>query len=225
MTLEEGISNFEQHIYNTHLKVTRTKKQQPFKYRKNFDSIDQRTCLHLKKIAIFLKKFPHIDITEFISAPYSVYQDEEYFDLEYYTTLKATKAYTLYQNKKKFIDPDDMQQLENIQKSLLFISSFCLENNIPVTEYIEHKTNNTFSFLLHLREHRVNVYCLFGYPSFDSAIRSVDSEILSFTIGSEFVDSLSFFRTKFLSSRKARTFIELGIQKINTKNNLIKTKP
>ena len=219
MHIENIVTTHEQHIYNTHLKIQRTRRNQPFKYRKDFSNIDLQTVRYLQKISLFLAKHSHIDLNEFIIAPFKIYPDEEFFNLEYYTTLKATKAYTLYQQKLLTLSPDSQDQLENIQKSLKFILSFCNTNNVPVTEYIEHKTNNTYSFLLHLKEHRVNVYCLFGFESFDKKIKTVDPDLLSFIIGNDLIVNLPVFRTKYLNSNKAQKFVKLGIQKITQKNN------
>jgi len=216
-----NVTEFEQHIYNTHLKISRTRRNLPFKYRKDFSTVDPQTLNYLKKIAIFLTKHNHININDFLVAPFKIYPDESFFNLDYYTTLKATKAYTLYQQKLLTLSPDSREQLENIKASLIFISHFCRDNNISVSRYIEHKTNNTFSFLLHLKEHRVNVYCLFGFTDFDRTIRTVDSDLLSFIIGSDLIVNLPTLRTKYLNSTKARKFVELGIQKITLKNNCI----
>jgi hypothetical protein len=214
MTDSLELTDFDQHIYNTHLRISRTAKNQPFKYRKDFTSIDDKTRFYIKKIAIFLGKHSHIALNDFILAPYKIYSDESHFDLDFYITLKAIKAYTLYQNKKVFLDPDNMEQLENIKYSLQFISSFCRENNISIDSYIDHTINGRLSFLLHLKEHRVNVYCLLGYPSFDQKIKSVDLDLLSFIIGKDLIDNMPIFRTKFLNSTKARKFVELGLAKI-----------
>jgi hypothetical protein len=221
MHSEDNVTAHEQHIYNTHLKVQRTRRNQPFKYRKDFSNIEPQTQRYLQKISQFLKKHSHINLNEFIVAPFKIYPDEEFFNLEYYTTLKATKAYTSYQQKLLTMSPDSQEQLENTQKALKYILQFCIDNDIPVTEYINHKTNNIYSFLLHLKEHRVNVYCLFGFNSFDKNIKSVDSDLTSFIIGNDLIVNLPIFRTKYLNSNKARKFVELGIQKITQKNNCI----
>jgi len=217
MTLDLELTEYDKLIYNTHLRVARTAKNQPFKYRKDFDGVDDRVKFLLKKISMFLRKFPHIDINEFIQAPYKLYPDETHFDLEFYTTLKATKAYTLYQSKKMFLDPDSQEQLENIKSCLIFISTFCKDNDIKVEDYINHRQNNQFSFLLHLKEHRVNVYCLLGFESFDQNLKSVDNDLLSFIIGDDLINHLPVFRTKYFNSSKARKFVDLGIQKIKQK--------
>ena len=208
------VTDFEQHIYNTHLRVQRTNKNQPYKNRKDFSDLDPRVQLQLKKISNLLAKYPHINLNEFISAPYKIYTDEKYFDLDFYISLKAIKAYTVYQQKKLFLEPDSDEQLEYIKNSLQFILSFCRDNNIEIDDYITHKTNDTFSFLLHLKEHRVNVYCLLGVTNFDKIIKTVDYDLLSFIIGSELANNIPLFKVKFLNSKKARTFVELGIQKL-----------
>ena len=217
MTDSLALTDFDELIYNTYLRISRTAKDQPFKYRKDFAALDDNTKYLLKKIAIFLGKHPHINLNDFILAPYKIYPDENHFNLDYYISLKATKAYVLFQNKKLFQDPDTIDQLENIKISLQFISTFCKEQNIDIDNYIDHVTNNQFTFLLHLKEHRVNVYCLFGYTSFDQKIRSVDFDLLSFILGKDLVDNIPVFRTKFLNSIKARKFVELGFKKIKQK--------
>jgi hypothetical protein len=213
----EDITDFEQHIYNTFLKFSRGRKNLPYKYRKDFSDIDPILSRNLKKLSIFFAKFPHIDLYDFIQAPYKVYPDTEYFELSFYTTLKAIKAFSLYQERKITLSPDSDEQLENIKSSLMFISKFCKENNIDVNDYIYHNTNNTPTFLLHLKEHRINVYCLFGFTSFDQMLKSVDFDILTFIIGNSLIDNLPTLRAKYLNSNKARKFVELGLQKIQNK--------
>ena len=212
--LDIDVSKFEQYIYNNFLMSARTANNLPYKLRKDFSKMKDIDINNLKKLSIFFNKFKHIKIEEFFNAPYKVYSDEKYFDLDYYTTLKATKAYMLYQQKLLMMSPDSQEQLENIQQSLRFISNFCKDNNISVDEYINHKTNNMFSFLLHLKEHRINVYCLFGFILFEKAFKSVDSEILAFILGEDLVNNIPTLRTKYFNSIKARKFIELGINKI-----------
>jgi hypothetical protein len=218
--MEIPLSDFEQHIYNTYLRVSRQKRNQPFKYRKDFDSLDAVQANNLKKISIFLSKFQHIRLEDFIKAPYEIYSDEQYFDLSYYTTLKATKAYTLFMKKKELLDPDNEEQLKCIIEALKFISSFCREQHINIANYIEHQTGTSPSYILHLKEHRVNVYSLFGFSSFERSIRSQDPELIKFILSEDFLNTLSTFRLKFFTSKKAKTLVELGIQKIKTQNTL-----
>jgi hypothetical protein len=210
------LTDYEKLIYNTHLRVSRSKKGLPFKYRKDFEFLDDVYINSIKKIAIFLAKFPHIRLEDFIKAPYEIYSDEQYFELDYYTTLKATKAYTLYQKKKEQLDPDSEEQLKSIIDSLKFIFNFCKEQNIPVETYIKHQTECRSSYILHLKEHRINVYTLLGFSDFERDLRTNDSELLKFILGEDFLNNLSSFRTRFFMSKKAKNLVELGIQKIKT---------
>jgi hypothetical protein len=212
-------SEFEQHIYNTHLKISRRERNLPFKFRKDFDDIDPIVLKNLKKLSYFFGKHNHINVEEFFIAPFRIYLDEKFFDLEYFTTLKAVKSYTVYQNKKLTLLPDSGEQLNNILNSLKFISEFCTENDIAIENYVDHKTNNTYSFLLHLKEHKINVYSLFGFKNFDKNLKSVAPDILSFIIGNEVQGAIPNLRVKYFQSTKAKRLVELGLQKI-IKNKL-----
>jgi len=215
--MEITLSDYERLIYNTHLRISRSKKGLPFKYRKDFDNLDNIYINSLKKIAIFLSKFPHIKLEDFIKAPYEIYLDEQHFELDYYTTLKATKAYTLYQKRIESMDPDTEEQLKNIIESLKFISLFCKEQNIDTENYINHISGTSPSYILHLKEHRINVYTLFGFSNFERSIRAFDQDLLKFVLGEEFLNNFPNFRLKFFSSKTAKKLVELGIQKIKTK--------
>lgn len=214
--MEISLTEFEKHIYNTHLRISRSRKGLPFKYRKDFSYLLDAYANSLKRISIFLIKFPHIKLENFIKAPYEIYSDQEHFDLDYYTTLKATKAYTLYEKRLVTMDPDTDEQLKNIIESLKFILTFCKEQAIQVEDYISHHTGDRPSYILHLKEHRVNVYSLFGFSNFERSLRSIDSDILKFILGEDFLNNLSSFRLKFFASKKAKNLVELGIQKIKT---------
>ena len=215
--MEISLTDFEQHIYNTHLRITRSRKGLPFKYRKDFSHLNDIYINSLKKISIFLVKFPHIKLENFIKAPYEIYSDQEHFELDYYTTLKATKVYTLFMKRQEMLDPDNGEQLKNIIESLKYISSFCKEQKIDLSNYTEHRTENNYSYILHLKEHRVNVYSLFGFPTFERNIRAFDPELLRFILGEDFLNNLSKFRLKYFAYKKAKTLVELGIQKIKNK--------
>lgn len=208
------ITEFEKFIYNTFLRVSRSRNKQPFKLRKNFEKIDNELYVSLKKVSSFLKRFPHIKVEDYFNAPYNIYPDEQYFPLEYFHTLKATKAYTLFNKRQENLDPDSNEQLTSIKQSLIFIKRFCCEKNISPLNYIDHITNNEYSFILHLKEHKVNIYSLLGYNSFEKNIRQRDAEILKFILGEDSYNNLSSFRTKLYNSKKAVKLVESGLKKI-----------
>jgi hypothetical protein len=211
------MTTFEKHIYNTYLAVSRSSKNKPFKLRKNFEKIDEVQFIAIKRIATFLKKFPHIKIEDYFKAPYSLYPDEPYFPLDYYASLKATKSYTLFQKKIVNMDPDSEEQLSNIKQSLVFILNFCNEAKVSPQNYINHKTNNEYSFMVHLKEHKVNIYTLLGFEVFEKNLKSRDPEIIRFIIGDDFYNNISTYRTKLYNSKKALRLVDLGLKKISSK--------
>ena len=209
------ISEFDKFVYNTFLRITRSRNKLPFKLRKNFEKLDDKVYVQIKKLSSFLKRFPHIKIDDFFNAPYELYPDENYFPIEYFTSLKATKAYTLLQKKKINLDPDSEEQLKNIKESLVFINNFCRERNINVFNYITHQTNNEYSFLLHLKEHKVNIYTLLGFVNFEKQLKTRDPEITKFIIGEDIYNNIQNFRTRLFNSQKAVKLVELGLKKIS----------
>lgn len=216
MTDALALNNYEEHIYNTFLRISRTRNNKPFKYRKEFETLPDKTKAYVKKISLFLRKFDHIKIDDFFLAPYMVYEDESYFELEYYTSLKATKAYTLYQKKKAFSDPDSDEQLRNITEALHFILSFCKDNQITLDQYLQHKEDVTPSFIMHLKEHRINMYVLLGFRTFTKELSQIPADMVRFIIDSELYDKIDMLRTKLFASTKAKFLIERGLQKIQT---------
>ncbi len=208
------ITEYEKHIYNTFLRVSRSRNKQPFKLRKNFEKVDNELYVGLKKVSSFLKRFPHIKIEDYFNAPYNLYPDEQYFPLEYFHSLKATRAYTLAMKQQENLDPDSAEQLTNIKESLVFIKRFCNEKNISPADYINHQTNNEYSFILHLKEHKVNIYSLLGYMGFEKNVKQRDAEIIKFIIGEDFFNNLPAFRTKLYNSKKAVRLVESGLKKI-----------
>lgn len=219
MEVLQLITEFEKYIYNSYLKVTRSSSDLPYKIRKNFEKVDDKLYLAIKKLSLFFKKYPHIKVEEFFKAPYSIYPDEKYFPIEYFYSLKAIKAYTVFNSKQINLDPDSEEQLTNIKRSLIYIFNFCKQKNIQISEYIFHKTNNEYSFLLHLKEHNVNVYALLGFTNFEKVLKSCNAEITKFIIGDNVYDNVQNFRTKLYNSKKASKLVDLGLKKLNEKLN------
>jgi len=215
--LKVVITEFDKHIYNSFLKVTRSAKNTPFKLRKDFTKLDENIFVSLKRLSSFFKRFPNIKIEDFFSAPYRLYKDETFFPLEFYTSLKATKAYTLTQKQLAMTDPDNPEQIKFIKESIVFIYNFCKKYNIQINQYLNHRTNNEYSFILHLRDRKISVYILFGFSGIDSIIKSKDSEVLKFIIGEDFYNNFFVFKTKFLNSKRALNLVTLGLQKISKK--------
>lgn len=213
--MELQVTKHEEQIYNTHLKIMKQRNTAPYKLRKNFDTLSNEAVIMLKRISVFLNKHPHIDVVDFFTAPFKVYPDETYFDLQYFTTLKAVKSYSLYQKQLLTETPDSDEQLYRIQKSLKFILTFCRDNKISVDEYLTHKQNNTPSFIIHLKEHSVNIYTLYGLDGFESEFRKIDSELIKFMFDESIYNSIQTAKVKLYGSKKALQFIKLGIERMS----------
>lgn len=217
MEILQLITEFEKHIYNTYLKTLRTSRKLPFKLRQDFSELDAQLYNTLKKLSHFFKKHAHIKVEDFFKAPFSLYKDETFFSLEFFYTLKAIKAYTLLNKKQTMQDPDNIEQLEFIKKSLIFIYNFCKTNHISLDQYIFHKTNNEYSFMLHLQQHNVSVYALLGFDNFESLLKKQNCEIAKFVIGEDLYNNIPVFRTKLYNSNKAFNLVKLGIKKLEMK--------
>ena len=113
----------EQYIYNTYLMVSRSRQNKPYKRRKNFDNFkDNPNYVFIKRLSMFFNKHSNINIVDFFNAPYKVYPDQEqYYDLRFYTTPKCVRLYGLYVKKLDMEDPDSDTQISRIKKSLLLI--------------------------------------------------------------------------------------------------------
>ena len=94
------MTDFEKECYNMFIIVSRGDRGKPFKLRKNFKGFeDKEEYLYLQRLCNIFKRNPSIEPFKFLSAPYKVWKNEEYFDLQFYTKPKAIKTYKLYLQK------------------------------------------------------------------------------------------------------------------------------
>lgn len=213
------ITEFEKHIYNTHLKASR--KNKPFNLRKDFSTLNEKDTICLKKLSLFFNKHKHIKLEQFFSAPYNLYKDETYFDLCFFTTLKAIKAFTLQNKNIEHLDPDSPEQLNFVKSSIIFINKFCRENNLKIENYLNHKTSNLYTFFLHLKNREINIYTLFGFDGVDKCIKNSDLETLKFMFGENFLSNIGIQRMKYFNSSKCKCMVNTGLQRLldfNKKN-------
>lgn len=212
------ISDYEKHLYNIHLKTMRQKSNKPFNFRKNFNDIDDKTLLCLKKLSNFFNKHKNINPADFFSAPFKVYKDETFFDLCFFNSLKAIKAYTISCKNLSDLDPDAEEQLAATKQSLLFIYNFCKENKININQYLTHKTNNIYTFLLHLKDRNVNLFSLLSFDNLNNCLSKSDSQVIKFMFEDNFLDKINHKKIKFLNSNKCKFLVINGLEKL--KNNL-----
>lgn len=205
----------EKIIYNTFLKTSRTKSGLPYRLRKQWHGFENTPYYaHVLKLKNFFGRNRSVDMTEFFEAPYTIYPGESGFDLDFYSSQKAIKIYTLALRKKMLLDPDDQYHLNQVSKGLKFILKFCQENNISLNGYLSHTTGLQKQFISHLKDRKISIYNLFAFTNFDREFKSGDADILRFTLG-DIYDNIDVFRTKYLNSKLLRKIAELGLTKVN----------
>ena len=214
------MTQFDRHIYNTFLRVSRSSKNLPFKLRQNFNNFeDDPNYGYVMRLNSFFKRFPHINIETFFMAPYKVYPDgaDDYFNLKFYITPKATKMYGIYQSQRDNELPDSEAQISFIKESLMYIFKFCKTHDIDVEQYPDHKsTGDLYSFIDHLRERSVSVYTLFGFDKFERRLHEYPNSRLDFTLGENFMKELASRKIRYYNSNNAKCIAETGLDKIKT---------
>jgi hypothetical protein len=211
--MENYITELEKHIYNKHLAVSRKIKNKPFKTKKDFSNIiNSEKIRYLKRLAIFFKKHPDIDFDIFFSAPYKLYPDVEYFGLDYFSTLRAIKSYTLYKKMVSLQKPDE--QLEHIKKSLEFIAKFCINHNLYFHQYSQHRTADLYTWMKHYKENKINIYVMFAFSNILTSVKSLAHDVQRFFL-SEFVDQFEHYYSNFANSTETKIYFSKAIPAIS----------
>lgn len=202
-------------IYNTYLKVSRGNLGKPFRYRKDFSNFDKDKLKLLNKLAKFFRSYPHIDVEDYLSAPYKVWQQDSYIPLDFYIKRNSLKVYKDFKKLQVMRDPDTKEQLEFIIDSLKYINKFCKERGISIEDYIDYRDGGVSAYLIHLKEHKVSIYTLYGFPKFKSDFFDVDSELKKVFYGDYYLDIDIFYR-KYITSSKAKKLVEKGLRKLRS---------
>lgn len=214
------VTEEEKNVYNTYLRISRTKKGEPYKVRKNFDKFeDTDKHLYTRRLVRLFSKHRNIKWNDFFTAPYELYPDDTKFDLKFYTTPKAIKAYSLHMAKKESDSPDN--RIDEIKSSYLYIFQFCRDNNLQLEEYLHHMTSDLNSFVLHIRNHDICIHALFGLADFEATIAKIPVDRLEFTVG-KYASNIPLLRTRFYGSQKAKSVTSKCADKI--KNLLLTTR-
>jgi hypothetical protein len=206
------LTEFEKTIYNKHLAVSRILKNKPFKRKQDFsDIINTDKHKFLYRISTLFKKHPEVDQDLFFQAPYKLYSDVEYFSLEYFASMRAIKSYTLYKKTLFLQDPD--KQIESVKESLCFISNFCIQNKIYFHQYIHHRTTDVFTWMIHYKQNKINLYSLFEFPDLFSSLDQLVEETQKFFIG-EFVEQFNNLHSLYNNSTKLKDFLKKAIPSV-----------
>ena len=170
------MTEFEKQIYNKHLAISRSSRNKAFKLKKDFSKFeDDARYLYIKKLSIFFTKYSEVDMDMYFSAPYKLYLDVEYFDLNYFASPRAIKSYSIYKQELEQLSPD--KQLDDVKKSLQFIAKYCLKNNISLDKYIYHKNIGIHpEWMYHIKLNNINLYSLMEFPNILDSINELSEE-------------------------------------------------
>lgn len=204
--MQNTLTDLEKLLYNKHLAVSRSQKNKPFKLKKDFaDLADTDKHKFLKRISTLFKKHPEIDPDSFFKAPYVLYPDVEYFGLDYFSTMRAVKAYTMYRKTIFLQSPDE--QLKQIQDSLQFMAKFCINEGLYLHQYPYHKTADLFTWMKHYKENKINIYCMFEFANIFSSVKELAEDVQKFFV-SDFVEQFQRLYLNYNNSQKAKSYVK-----------------
>lgn len=211
--MQNQITDLEKHLYNKHLIVSRSIKNKPFKIKKDFaDIVDTDKHKFLKRISTLFKKHPEINPDLFFRAPYELYKDVEFFGLDYYSTMRAVKAYTTYKKQLFLQDPDS--QIEQVKESLQFITKFCIENNIFIHQYPYHRSSDLFTWMTHYKQNKINSYVLFEFSDIFSSVQDLAEDVRRFFV-SDFVEQFKNLYVLYNNSKVVKPYVKKTIPILN----------
>lgn len=203
------MTDSQKRIYNSHLANSRKMRDKPFRIRKDFSDMDQTKMDQLASLERFFNSYQNIKIDDYFSAPYAIFEDD-YFDLEFFLTSKAKKAYSQYMKKIEMDDPDSESSLKRLIDSLKFVKNFCKEKGLTLENYPVYIEHNLPCMIDHLKNHHINMYAL---HSLGVSKIEVENRILDF-IFSDFWITFQKTKNRFHLSKKMKDFGKKAIDKI-----------
>lgn len=205
------ITEQQQIIYNNFLISSRLGK--PFKIKKDFSNLEEDKVVSLQKLSRLFNTYPNLIQEDFFMAPHTLYPDESYYPLEFYTKPKAIKCYTQYVKQLEIQDPDSADSLRRLAESLKFVVKYCIENNLQLSEYEVNIEKSMPCFVQHLKDHKINYYTL---HSLTFKKPQIESRILDF-IFPDFYEVFQKSKNKFYSSKKMKEFAKQARIKLENK--------
>lgn len=210
------MTDFQKRIYNSHLAISRKMRDKPFRIRKDFADMDQTKVDQLASLERFFNSYQNVKIDDYFAAPYAIFEDDDYFDLDFFLTSKAKKVYSQYMKKIELDNPDSESSLKRLVDSLKFVKDFCKEKGLTLEEYPLYIENALPNIIDHLKNHRINMYTLHALGV--SKIE-VESRILDF-IFSDFWITFQKTKNKFYLSKKMKELSKKAIDKVSAQLNI-----
>jgi hypothetical protein len=197
------MTSLEKRIYNTHLAISRSLRNKPFRKREDFTGFElDPKYLQIKRLAVFFQKYPDIDLNNYFIAPYKLYTDVEYFDLLYFASPRAIKSYTIFKQELSQKSPDSYKQ--SVLDSLQFIAGVCLEKKIQLDEYATYKeTGLEPEWMYHIKKSKICNFALMEFPGVYDAISKLpndEKDILLGDFGINFIE----YKQKYNNSKQLK---------------------
>jgi hypothetical protein len=201
------MTELEKRIYNKHLAVSRSLKNKPFKLRTNFTDFEKDSkYVSVKRLSNFFTRHNDVDMDLYFTAPYKLYTDVDFFDLNYFASPRAIKSYSIYKNQILQTSPD--QQIESVKESLRFIVRFCLEKKINFEDYTSYRqTALEPTWVYHYKRGLINPYSIMEFPNTLDFIQSMNCEERNLLFGS-FGDNFFIYKSNYLNSKNLRPFLK-----------------
>ena len=207
--MSNQLTDLEKHLYNKHLAVTKSCNGKPFRLKKDFSDIyNTEKHKYLKRISILFQKHPEISPDTFFQAPYKLYPDVTYFGLDYFSSMRAVKAYTTYKKQIFLQDPDS--QLEQIKESLPFIAKFCISNGLYLHQYSSHRSSDLYSWMTHYKQNKINLYVMFEFPNIFSSLQELTEDVQRFFVR-DFIEQFKNLHGLYNNSTQAKPYLKKAL--------------
>lgn len=102
-------------------------------------------------------------------------------------------------------DPDS--QIEEIKKSLQFITSFCIQSNLQLYQYPRHKTADLYTWMVHYKQNKINPYTMMEFQNVYSSLHDLTTELQQFYV-SNFVEQYKNLYIKYSNSKVVKPFLK-----------------
>lgn len=204
----QDITPFQQSIYNTWLRISRTRSKLPYRPRTNWEDVKPEVFVYLTKLSMFFAKHPYIDVECFFAAPYEVYVHDinVTYRLDFYTTHKAISLYTSYLKMLRMLPPDHSLTLLWIKRSFAYIGKFCIKNDMSLVNYGSNTEGRFVApFLRHVKDGHITIYAMFAFPESVQTIHALEPDIYQLMLGD--IDVYQFLR-EYNGSKSAKRVAE-----------------
>jgi len=208
------MTELEKRIYNKHMAISRSIRKKAYRLRENFKDFEEDSKYpYVKKLAIFFSRYPEVNMDMYFSAPYKLYLDVDYFDLQYFASPRAIKTYTIYKQELSKLSPE--QHSEDVKKSLSFIGKYCISNKIQFDDYIGYtKTGIHPVWVYHIKNGDINIYSLMEFPNILEHLNEIPEEEQQLFFGKTNQDFFT-LKTNYIHS-KLKPFLRTAYEKIRS---------